>query len=217
MNPIHWIFRRALLLKPIKTGWLSAHLCALDLGYVNVFLYRKDDALIAFDTGNGKRRLRRELGHVGIDPGCVTHVFLSHADFDHAGCLDVFPNARFCLSEDEQKNCTPPRPLRFKIARNPLQLEHAFMSDGETTQVGSITVKAIKAPGHTAGSMAYLVNGHILFTGDTLTFRRGEIVPNPAFVTDRKTIRASAEMLKKLPGVELIVTAHVGVSEGRFS
>ncbi len=46
------------------------------------------------------------------------------------------------------------------------QFDHLF-ADGEEFKVGSLTAKAIHAPGHTPADMAYLIDG-VLFTGDTL-------------------------------------------------
>lgn len=46
------------------------------------------------------------------------------------------------------------------------QFDHLF-ADGEEFKVGSLTAKAIHAPGHTPADIAYLIDG-VLFTGDTL-------------------------------------------------
>ena len=214
MNPIYRAINSAMRLCPVPTGWIDGNLCALNPGIVNVFLYQKDGALIAFDAGYGRGALRRELRRVELDPGRVSHLFLSHSDFDHAGCLEVFPNARVYMSEDEEKLCTSPRPLRFLIARNPkMRRAYTLLGEGETVTVGSVAVKAIKTPGHTPGSMAYLVDGRVLFSGDTLSLRNGQAVPNRAFVMDMESLRASAEKLIALKGVELLVTAHVGVKQ----
>jgi glyoxylase-like metal-dependent hydrolase (beta-lactamase superfamily II) len=199
---------------PIQTGRINEHLCTVNLGFVNIFLYQKDHALIAFDAGYGKGRLRRELRRLHIDPMDVTHVFLSHSDFDHAGCLDVFPKAALYLSEDEERLIKPPRPLRFLIARNrKIRRAYTLLGDGETVSIGGVTVKAVKTPGHTPGSMAYLVDGHVLFSGDTLSLRNGQAVPNKTFAMDMGALRASAKMLAAMEGVTLLVTAHMGVKQ----
>lgn len=46
------------------------------------------------------------------------------------------------------------------------QFDHLF-ADGEEFKIGSLTAKAIHAPGHTPADMAYVIDG-VLFTGDTL-------------------------------------------------
>lgn len=42
------------------------------------------------------------------------------------------------------------------------------LSDGEDLKVGSLVVKALHTPGHTPESTCYLVEGNVVFTGDTL-------------------------------------------------
>ncbi|MEW6353037.1 MAG: MBL fold metallo-hydrolase [Pseudomonadota bacterium] len=46
-----------------------------------------------------------------------------------------------------------------------------FIRDGETVQIGDVTVQAIATPGHTDSHMAYLVNGERVLTGDALLIR----------------------------------------------
>jgi sulfur dioxygenase len=46
-----------------------------------------------------------------------------------------------------------------------------FIQDGEIIHLGNVTVEAIATPGHTDSHVAYLVNGEILLTGDSLFIR----------------------------------------------
>lgn len=46
-----------------------------------------------------------------------------------------------------------------------------FIKDGETLQLGDVTIEAIATLGHTDCHMAYLVNGTHLLTGDSLFIR----------------------------------------------
>ena len=69
------------------------------------------------DTGFGaeqarlrKRELLRSpaegLTAIGIDPGKVEDVIITHMHYDHAGGLDLFPNARFHIQDREMAFCT---------------------------------------------------------------------------------------------------------------
>ena len=197
---------------PLETGWIDEHLCAVNLGFVNIFLYQKGGAQVCFDAGYGNLTLRQELTSLNTDPADVSHIFLTHSDFDHVGCLNMFSGAQVYLSEDEEKLIAPPRPLRFLVVRNRrIRRKYKLLCDNETVSVGPITVKAIKTPGHTPGSMSYLVDGRVLFTGDTLSLRSGQTVPNKMFTMDLETLRTSADALTKLKGVEMLVTAHDGI------
>jgi glyoxylase-like metal-dependent hydrolase (beta-lactamase superfamily II) len=69
------------------------------------------------DTGFGaeqarlrKRELLRSpaegLKAIGIDPTKVEDVIITHMHYDHAGGLDLFPNARFHIQDREMAFCT---------------------------------------------------------------------------------------------------------------
>jgi glyoxylase-like metal-dependent hydrolase (beta-lactamase superfamily II) len=69
------------------------------------------------DTGFGaeqarlrKRELLRAptegLAAIGIDPAKVEDVIITHMHYDHAGGLDLFPNARFHIQDREMAFCT---------------------------------------------------------------------------------------------------------------
>ena len=46
-----------------------------------------------------------------------------------------------------------------------------YIKDGETLQLGSITIEAIATPGHTDSHLTYYVNNDRVFTGDALLIR----------------------------------------------
>jgi len=51
-------------------------------------LVETGDLTILFDTGSNGRVLLKNMAALGVDPGSVDTVFLSHADWDHLGGLD---------------------------------------------------------------------------------------------------------------------------------
>lgn len=68
--------------------------------------------------------------------------------------------------------------LREELGCEGIVPEHAeaacadrFIQDGETLQLGSISIQAIATPGHTDSHMAYWVNGDRVLTGDALFIR----------------------------------------------
>jgi glyoxylase-like metal-dependent hydrolase (beta-lactamase superfamily II) len=89
-------------------------------------LLESDAGLVLVDTGYGLRDVRdprsrlakpfltllapelreemtavRQIAQLGFDPRDVRHIVLSHLDFDHAGGLDDFPDARVHLMRRE--------------------------------------------------------------------------------------------------------------------
>ena len=77
--------------------------------------------------------------------------------------------------------------------------------------LGSIKVQAIATPGHTPGSMSYLVDDGVLFSGDTLVLRNGQAYPFYRLVNmDAATQEQSIRKLTRLQNVALLCTAHTG-------
>jgi glyoxylase-like metal-dependent hydrolase (beta-lactamase superfamily II) len=197
---------------PLPTGEVADGVTAVRTGPVNLFVVAKGPDMIAIDAGFGPLAVRRELARAGVDPRGIGHVFLTHSDFDHAGGLAAFDHARVALSRDELGLITRRIPRRFGIIHNsPITRPHRFLHDGDRVRVGSIDVVAIAAPGHTPGSMAYLVDGWALFVGDAFKLVDDRAAPlRPLWSMDKVAEAASIAKLGALDGVRAVFTAHSG-------
>ncbi|MHA6688098.1 N-acyl homoserine lactonase family protein [Mesorhizobium sp. A556] len=82
-----------------------------------VWMLRGGGRTIIVDTGfdekEGARRGReilfpvaQSLKALGVDPGTVADVCLTHLHWDHAGNHDLFPNARYHVQDREMRYCT---------------------------------------------------------------------------------------------------------------
>ncbi len=92
-----------------------------------------------------------------------------------------------------------------------LERAHTSLEDGQVLRVGGTEVQAIATPGHTPGSMSYLVDGCALFVGDALTVRGGWVAPPMGPISmDNARARASLKKLAALHGVEWLCTGHSG-------
>ena len=76
----------------------KGHLAMVDVGYNN-----KDyGAVMANSFGvQGWQPPKTVLAECGVTPEQVTHVFITHAHFDHMGGTEDFPNATFYVQERE--------------------------------------------------------------------------------------------------------------------
>jgi glyoxylase-like metal-dependent hydrolase (beta-lactamase superfamily II) len=57
--------------------------------------------------------------------------------------------------------------LEKEFLPNGSQFDRLF-ADGDTLQVGNLTIEAMHLPGHTPADLAYIINGQAAFVGDTL-------------------------------------------------
>ena len=80
-----------------------------------------------------------------------------------------------------------------------------LLKDGDTIRAGTVEVRVIHTPGHTAGSVCYLVSNH-LFTGDTLYAQApGE---TRGVEATQQILRSITEKLFLLPDNTFLLPGH---------
>jgi len=99
------------------------------------------------------------------------------------------------------------------LGNNLQQEAYNLLDDGQEIKYPGLTIKCILTPGHTPGSMSYLINGKYLFTGDVLKLINGKVEEFHHFINmDTENDIKSIDKLSRLTGVEYILTAHYGIS-----
>lgn len=140
-------------------------------GISTVALVRLNGRTLLFDTGPYAYRpiLQGRLKKLGVDPGEVDTVVLSHVHWDHAANADLFPNAEIVLHENELAYAETPnahdaetagyigRALR-RLKLHPIAGEQEIIPG----------VRLVELPGHSPGSIGALV-GNALLAGDAVT------------------------------------------------
>ena len=225
MRIVPKMYRGKGALHPAESGRLTEHVSCLREYDVNVFFIRKSDALVAIDAGyKDYPGFAEACSAQGIDPAEVQAVFLTHVDPDHAGgldarCANVFPNAQVYLGKVEENYLTNvyhrkqigPFGLKNSVS---LRAGYKLLEDGETVRVGNIELTALLVPGHTLGHLAYLVNGELLFTGDSIALNdEGGWCFFDLFNYDSALNSRSLEALRErfdLGSVRYVFTAHNG-------
>lgn len=81
------------------------------------------------------------------------YVINTHTHFDHV------------LGNDQVAEVTGAKIVQHKNS----QLEkHVAVSDGDTIEIGSVRLRVLHTPGHSKDSMCLILDGQLIFTGDTL-------------------------------------------------
>lgn len=198
---------------PLATGEIIPGVYAVKDGYVNFFLLKGTDVFIAIDAGNSADVAREEIQKLAVDPRKVAAVFLTHSDQDHVAALELFANATVFLSKDEEQMVNG-KTARFIVIHNKKIPKYNLLNDSQVIEVSGLKVTGVAAPGHTPGSMSYVVNDAWLFTGDNMSLKNGRAdIFNEFFNMDTKTERESIRKLAALQNLKYVFTAHHGFSE----
>ena len=200
-------------LNPVETKEIVGNIFSVKDSFVNLYLIKNSSQYIAIDAGNNLEAISGELKKLKIDPDKVIAVLLTHTDGDHVAAIKLFRNAKVYLSRPEEQLLNGKK-SRFFIFGNKIDTKtYALIDDQQVINIGNTKIKGIITPGHTAGSMCYLVNDKYLFTGDALSLKNGKIDRfNEFFNVDTKTAIASMAKVATLPDAEYIFTAHYGFS-----
>ncbi len=197
----------------VDTKEVVHNIFAIKDSYVNMYLVKDSNNYVAIDAGNDIKTIENELKILSIDPDKVVAVLLTHTDRDHVAALKLFKNARVYLSTNEEQMING-KTTRLLNSHNKIDAsEYTLLNDQQTIQIGNLSIKGILTPGHTPGSMSYLINNKFLFVGDAFSLINGKIdKPNEYFTKDMKTSIQSLAKIAGLPQAEYIFTGHTGVS-----
>jgi glyoxylase-like metal-dependent hydrolase (beta-lactamase superfamily II) len=181
----------------------------------DLYLVGKGTCYVAFDAADNAKNVAAGLEAFSIDPASVKAVFLTHSDADHTAALPLFTNARVYISKKELAvlNGESPRHFLFMTHKNTLPVsDYCTLNDNDRVIVDRMRVTAVSTPGHTAGSMCYRV-GTMLFTGDLCVLKNGAVEPMVRiFTEDRATDSLSILRIARLQGIDLLATAHTGLT-----
>src|SRR5271165_2546485 len=123
------------------------------------------------------RSLTDQLAEIGLKPGEIGRVAISHTHGDHIGNVTLFPNSTIVMQRAEYSwihspngpndNVNQLMALARKLLGTPKNLE---LIDGDSDVFGDGSVTLVSTPGHTPGHQSLLVHlrksGFIMLSGD---------------------------------------------------
>ena len=174
---------------------------------VRAFLIRAGGRLVLVDTGSGTTKgpsmgqLPASLAAMGVAPGDIAAVLMTHMHLDHAGGLideagrRAFPEAELILHEAEARFCldTPPDKLDARSRRHVELQRRAVAAYGRNVRRvadGPVLpgIAAELAPGHTPGHTSFIVGTpeqHAIVLGDIVHLAAVQLArPDTAMIYD---------------------------------
>ncbi|MDF2737068.1 MAG: blh [Nitrososphaeraceae archaeon] len=137
--------------------------------------------------------------------GTITKIYDTHQHADHisaANALSKKVNATLYRSAYEQ--------YEDKDNKTSSSLSVRKLYDGDIHNIGSISLKVFHTPGHTLGSLSFIIENKLLFTGDTLfvdNIGRPDLRDNAEEFAENLYNTLQQKILK-LPNDILILPAH---------
>jgi glyoxylase-like metal-dependent hydrolase (beta-lactamase superfamily II) len=217
---------------------------ALGVDYYFWIITDDDGTVTLVDTGfapgAGRRRQREQwltpadaLPALGIAPGRVRTVVITHAHWDHTGNLGQFPDAEIVMSQAEYDFWTSP------VARRPLFALHSEAGELEllaaARAAGRLTltqasqtqlrpgVELIQVGGHTPGELIVTIDdgaGTVILASDALHHYEEVDSDRPyAVLSDLPAMYRAYDLLAELasqPGARL-VAGHDPQVRARFA
>jgi N-acyl homoserine lactone hydrolase len=151
-----------------------------------------------------------QLAEIGLKPGDIARVAISHTHGDHIGNVRLFADSTIVMQRAEytwihspngpNENVNQLMALARKLLGTPKKLE---LIDGDTDVFGDGSVTLISTPGHTPGHESLLVHlknsGFIILSGDVAHLEENfekNIVPS--LNTNKAESIASMERVRRL-------------------
>lgn len=185
-------------------------------------------------------RIEKAVAQHGLSMEDLTHVVITHHDFDHIGSLAAlkrkYPRIQIVASEKEIPYISgKEKSLRLRQAESlydslpeeerpqALRFQHLLESvetvaidrgvkDGDLIVSGVVVVGT---PGHTPGHISlYMPDEKVLIAGDALVFRNGVLeIANPEYTLDPQAALNSVRRIQNL-GADTILCYHGGKYTG---
>jgi hydroxyacylglutathione hydrolase len=122
---------------------------------------------VVIDPGDEPDRLTREIEAMGLEPEAI---LLTHGHVDHtnasAALRKRFRSRVICHPLDAAMVRGEDGPSLFGFERKPCTIDQE-VEEGDVVAAGGMTLQVLHTPGHTRGSVCYML-GKLLFSGDTL-------------------------------------------------
>lgn len=178
----------------------------------NSYLLVHDEKALLIDAGADSQKVADALSRLDAS---LVGIALTHGHFDHILSIDSLRDTYHVpvyLHEDDADMLSDGEKNAYRIffgASKEWREADILLKDGDSIPLGDKTLTVISTPGHTKGSVCYLVDD-VLFSGDTV-FSRG-VGRTDLYGSDFLSLKASLRKIFSLPRSLTVYPGH-GISE----
>ncbi len=198
------------------------------------YVVETSDGLVLVDSGleSDCQSLMQQMKFLKLNPIRLKKILLTHAHGDHVlGAMYLHRLTGALVhagraDSDILRAGGPPEAL-FSIydmsgtQTHPTEVDVELVG-GETIHCGDVQFQVIGTPGHTPGSLCFLIERdgqRILFTGDTIQSIRGGLGTygtyfSPRYRSNAADYLATLKKLLELPTPDILLPGHPQVGEG---
>ena len=202
--------------RPVEPVPIFDNMWYFGFNTVGAWAIKTSDGVILIDALNTVQEaetiIEPSLRKVGLNPEDVKYVIVGHGHFDHFGGAPYFQDkykARVALSAQDWDVIERPNPnANLAQANRPRPKRDVVVTDGQKITVGDTTITLMVTPGHTVGSLAYLIPVKYQGKPHTVLMLSGaNITP------DRATLNAFNKALDaaKAAGAQTLINGHPGL------
>lgn len=197
---------------PAETSAINDSVWCVKDKFVNAFIFKGKTSYLMVDAGYGKGSFHHELKKLGITPDKITTILLTHSDGDHTGSIGLFKNPAVYMHKEEEQmiNGTTAKMKPFKTIWK-YGPYHLF-DNNDTLSIDGLKIKVIHTPGHTPGSVCYVIGNDYLLIGDNCIVVNGKAEPFvEKFNMNTAEQIQSIKALPDLKSFKYILMAHHGI------
>jgi glyoxylase-like metal-dependent hydrolase (beta-lactamase superfamily II) len=186
-----------------------------------VYLIRIDGQAALVDAGCGRstNRLFRHIAERGVTPDQIGCLLITHCHYDHTGGAAAVRERTGCRIVAhaleapylENGDNTVTAAAWYGARLDPLPVDRKIQGEEETILLEGRPIRAIHVPGHSPGSLVYLLESE----GQKILFGQDVHGPlHPDLLSDPAAYRRSLERLAALEA-DILCEGHYGVFRGR--